>query len=890
MYFKKNKPISQQFKVTRLDEVAHCSTDVLFQKLNTSVQGLSEVEVEACIEKYGENVTQQRSNDSTLKRLMGAFFDPFTIVLLMLATISFITDVVMAAPKDRDYSTSVIILTMVLLSGLFHFAQESRSNKAAEKLNALVKTTTCVIREGTQQEIPLKDVTIGDVVRLAAGDMIPADLRIIQAKDLFISQSSLTGESDPLEKIVDLESNKKYESYLEYPNLAFMGSDVISGSALGVVVAIGKATVFGQVAKTLTSKREATNFEKGVKSLSWLLIRFMLVMVPIVFMVNGITKHDWMEAFFFALSIAVGLTPEMLPMIVTTCLAKGAVGMAKKKTIVKNLHAIQNFGAMDILCTDKTGTLTKDKVELQYHLDIEGEEDARVLRYAYLNSYFQTGLKNLMDLAVIEKAKELSIDEAKYKYEKIDEIPFDFQRRRMSVVISDKNKQCQLITKGAVEEMLAISKFVDYQGQVKRLDEAMNKKILATVASLNDQGMRVIALARKIDPSAVDVLSIADESDMILMGYLAFLDPAKESCAQALQALKDHGVKVMVLTGDNDRVTYHVCKQVGLDVSQVVLGSSLDSMDVDELQKTIKETTVFAKLSPAQKATIVKLLRAQGHTVGYMGDGINDAAAMRASDVGISVDTAVDIAKESADIVLLEKDLMVLEEGIIEGRKTFANMMKYIKITASSNFGNIFSILLASAFLPFLPMLAIQLLVLNLIYDITCVAIPWDNVDSEYVKTPRSWSAKSIRNFMFYMGPISSIFDIITYLIMYFIICPMVLGGNYHAAGMNQALFATLFQTGWFVVSIWTQTLVVHFIRTEKRPFIQSRANSKVMIMSVFGIMVGTILPFTIIGQKLDLTALPVYFFLVLILIMTGYVIAVTLMKRYMLKKFNTFL
>ena len=664
------------------------STKLILQALNTSFTGLSEQAIKEHRNLYGNNKIVHGKKLSLTKRIANAFINPFTAILFCLAIVSIFTDIIIPimqnSPDDVNPVTVIIILTMVFISGSLRFVQESRSGNAAEKLLSLITTTCTVTRQyRPKAEIPLEDVVIGDIIHLSAGDMIPADARILEAKDLFISQASLTGESEPVEKL---------------------GSNVISGSATAVVIGVGNNTLFGSIASSVSTTPMETNFTKGVNSVSWILIRFMLFMVPIVFFVNGITKNDWVEAFLFAISIAVGLTPEMLPMIVTTCLAKGAVSMSKKKTIVKNLNSIQNFGAMDILCTDKTGTLTMNKVVLEYHLDVLGNEDSRVLRHAYLNSYFQTGYKNLMDIAIINKTEEIEQDNPNLinlssAYTKVDDIPFDFSRRRLSIVVKDKNQKCQMITKGAVEEMLSICFHVEYQGKIKPLDERIKKEILKTVDKLNDKGMRVIAVAQKNNPSPIDKFSIADECDMVLIGYLAFLDPPKESTVKALKALKEYGVKVKVLTGDNDKVARSICKQVGLKVNNLLLGSDIEQLPEQDLAIAVEKTDVLAKLSPEQKAKIVKLLRQNGHTVGFMGDGINDATAIKSSDIAISVDNAVNITKESADIILLEKDLMVLEQSIIEGRKTYANMIKYIKITAFSNFGNMFSVLIASALL-----------------------------------------------------------------------------------------------------------------------------------------------------------------------------------------------
>ena len=888
--------VSRDKIAARLKSAAAAKTDTLFSNLNTTPEGLSEDLVDASRELYGDNKVTHGKKVSLPKRIAEAYINPFTAILFGLTAVSAFTDIILAEPGEADPLTVVIIMTMVLISGVLRFVQETRSGNAADKLLKMIKTTTNVQRiETGKAEIPLEEVVVGDIVHLAAGDMIPADMRIIQAKDLFVSQSALTGESVAVEKIPGAVS-MEYDTLAEYPNLAFMGSNVISGSAAGVVVATGDDTIFGDMAKNVSDKPVQTNFEKGVNSVSWLLIRFMLVMVPIVLFVNGFTKGDWMQATLFALSVAVGLTPEMLPMIVTTCLAKGAVAMSKEKTIIKNLNSIQNLGSIDILCTDKTGTLTQDKVALQYHLNIHGDEDTRVLRHAFLNSYYQTGLKNLMDVAVIERTLEEQKTVAELRgltdqFTKVDEIPFDFERRRMSVVV--KNGKTQMITKGAVEEMLSVCSYAEYEGKVLPLTDDIKKYILEKVNDLNEDGMRVIAVAQKTNPSPVGTFSVADESDMVLMGYLAFLDPPKESTADALAALKEHGVDVKILTGDNDKVTRCVCRQVGLSVDRILLGSDLDNMTDEELGSAAEKVSVFAKLSPQQKARVITVLRDNGHSVGYMGDGINDAAAMKASDVGISVDTAVDIAKESADVILLEKDLMVLEKGIIEGRKTYANMIKYIKMTASSNFGNMFSVLAASAFLPFLPMLPIHLILLNLIYDLSCTAIPWDNVDKEYLAVPRKWDASSIGKFMIWIGPTSSVFDITTYMLMYFIICPAMTGGlMFHQLTdpATQAYFIALFQAGWFVESMWSQTLVIHMIRTPKIPFIQSHASLSVTLLTFTGIAALTIIPFTKLGATIGLAALPPVYFAWLALTIFLYMVLATVFKKIFIRRYGELL
>lgn len=810
-----------------------------------------------------------------------------------------------ARREDFDPLTVVIISTMVIISGTLRFVQESRSGNAAEKLLAMI-TTTCTVtrREQEKIEIPMDDLVVGDIVHLAAGDMIPADVRILEAKDLFISQSGLTGESEPIEKTPSRSVQK--ESITDYTNIAFMGSNVISGSAAAVVVSTGDATLFGSMASAIAGEAVETSFTKGVNAVSWVLIRFMLVMVPLVFFINGITKGDWLNAFLFGISIAVGLTPEMLPMIVTTCLAKGAVSMSKKQTIVKNLNSIQNFGAMDILCTDKTGTLTQDRVVLEYHLNVNGEDDTRVLRHAYLNSYFQTGYKNLMDVAIIHKTEEAEeadsgLLDLSENYVKVDEIPFDFTRRRLTTVVQDKNGKTQMVTKGAVEEMLSICAYAECDGSVHPLTKEVRRRILKTVDELNEKGFRVLAIAQKSNPSPVESFGVKDECDMVLIGYLAFLDPPKESTADATRALQAHGVTTKILTGDNDKVTRTICKQVGLEVRNMLLGSDLDGMTDEALARAAETTDVFAKLTPDQKSRVVSVLRGNGHTVGFMGDGINDAAAMKSADIGISVDTAVDVAKESADIILLEKDLMVLEQGIIEGRKTYANMMKYIKMTASSNFGNMFSVLAASALLPFLPMMSVHLIFLNLIYDLSCTAIPWDNVDEEFIAKPRKWDASSVGSFMIWIGPTSSIFDFTTYIFMYFVFCPLFiskgilfndLAAHYSGAELAamQARYIGLFQAGWFVESMWSQTLVIHMIRTPKLPFLQSRASASVTLLTMTGIAVLTVIPFTAFGRVLGFVALPAAYFAYLIPCILLYMILATSLKKAYVRHYGELL
>lgn len=886
----KSLAIARESKRNLLRAAALNETE-LFKLYDNDPDGYDDEMVEEMREQYGENRITKIKGGGILKQLFGAFINPFTIVLLVLAVISFVTDFLLAANGSKDLTTVVIVAIMVFISGIMRFIQESRSNKSAEKLNEMVETTILVKRRGeSAREIPIDELVVGDVIYLAAGDMVPADVRIIRVKDLFVSQSSLTGESEPVEKFSENES-EKLKNPLECANLAFMGSNVVSGTAVAVVVNTGDYTIFGSLARDITQKKTVTSFDRGVNSVSWLLIRLMLVMAPVVLFVNGLTKGNWMEAVLFALSVAIGLTPEMLPMIISANLAKGAVAMSKKKVIVKDLNSIQNFGSMDVLCTDKTGTLTQDRVILEYSLDIHGNEDERVLRHAFLNSYHQTGLRNLMDNAIIQHANEKEMVHLWQDYHKVDEIPFDFNRRRMSVVVEDPNGKTQLITKGAVEEMLSVCSYVEYDGRVVPITDELKAGIRATVNEYNDDGMRVLGIAQKTNPSPAGAFSVADESDMVLMGYLAFLDPPKESAAKAVAALVEHGVAVKILTGDNDAVAKCICRQVGIKIDNVMLGSDIEDMSNDELAEHAESTTVFAKLSPQQKARIVGVLRRSGHTVGFMGDGINDAAAMKEADVGISVDTAVDIAKESANIILLEKDLMVLENGVIEGRKTYTNIIKYLKLTASSNFGNIFAVLAASIFLPFLPMIPLQLLILSLIYNIICIAMPWDNVDESYLKNPRDWDASSIKSFMFRIGPASTLFDITTYVLLFFVICPQLCGGHYAALdAAGQARFVALFQAGWFVESLWTQTMAIHMVRSPKLPFVQSRASWQVTTLSVLGVAAGTVIPYTPLGAAIDMMPLPFEYYPFLIATVMLYMVILTAVKKLFIRKFGELL
>lgn len=875
----------------RLYAASEYTAEELLGLYNVPAGGLTDALAERSRDEYGANILTNGKKDSAAKRLAEAFISPFTLVLLALAVISVFTDIVFASAGERSYATVGIISAMVIISGTLRYVQETRSCNVAEKLTGMLHTTACAERGGVKREIPIEEIVVGDLIHLSAGDMIPADLRILAAKDLFISQSALTGESEPVEKTAC--SGGVRDTLTDTENLAFMGSNVVSGSATAVAVAVGNGTMLGNMAGSLNGEAPKTAFEKGVNSVSWVLIRFMLIMVPVVLFINGFTKGDWVQALLFAISVAVGLTPEMLPMIVTACLAKGAVVMSREKVIIKNLNSIQNLGSMDILCTDKTGTLTQDRVVLEYHLNVDGAEDERVLRHAFLNSYFQTGLKNLIDIAVIARQQELGTGDLTERYTKVDEIPFDFERRRMSVVVRDRAGKTQLVTKGAVEEMLKCCSFAECGGSVLPLTDEVRSLVTSRSDAMNEQGMRVIAVAQKTNPAPAGEFSAADERDMVLIGFLAFLDPPKDTTKAAVQALTEYGVSVKILTGDNEKVTRAICSQVGLDAENMLLGSEIDALTDAQLGRLAAGVTVFAKLSPAQKARIVSVLRERGHSVGFMGDGINDAAAMRAADVGISVDTAVDIAKETAGVVLLEKDLMVLERGVIEGRKIYANMIKYIKITASSNFGNMLSVLSSSAFLPFLPMASIHLILLNLIYDVSCTAMSWDNVDAEYLRSPRKWDAAGISRFMLRIGPTSSVFDIATFLLMYFVICPSFTGGELYTSltdPASRALYVSIFQTGWFVESMWSQALVIHMLRTPKLPFVQSRAAAPVTLLTLAGSRAVTVIPFTPLGTALGFTALPAAYFLWLAAIVAGYMLLATAVKKSYVRRYGELL
>lgn len=873
-----------------LSELCRHNPDEALARLNATRAGLNEEQVEERLEQYGPNEVTHEKPPTWYQQLFHAFLTPFNGVLFAVSIVSLFSDVIFASAEDRSFRTIIVLMTMVLLSTLLRFWQEFRSNKAAQELQAMVTSTTAVLRAGMErpQEMPISALVPGDIVYLSAGDMVPADMRLLATKDLFVSQAMLTGESIPLEKyaVPPNGADKKADrssSVLEQETACFMGTNVVSGTAVGLVAATGDATYFGAMAKDIVGARPLTSFDKGINKVSWMLIRFLMVMTPLVFLINGLSKGDWLESLLFAVSVAVGLTPEMLPMIVTTNLAKGAVMMARRKTIVKRLNAIQNFGAMDVLCTDKTGTLTQNKVILERHLDIHGHDDIRVLEYAWLNSFNQTGLKNLLDVAVLEYAMQHELVEKLKHYRKIDEIPFDFARRRMSVVVRNGGNRNLLICKGAIEELLPLCASADEQkldqpGGTVPFTPDMRKAVRQITRKLNQDGLRALAVAYKWLPPEDRTYTIEDEKDLVLSGYIAFLDPPKDTAREAIAALREHGVTVKIITGDNEVVTRKICKEVGLPVAHALLGTDVETLSDAALEKAAEETTIFAKMSPVQKSRVIRALQRNGHTVGYLGDGINDAAALKDADVGISVDTAVDIAKESADIILLEKSLLVLEEAVVEGRRTFANIIKYIKMTASSNFGNVFSVLIASIFLPFLPMLPIQLLVQNLLYDISQVSIPWDDVDKDYLKQPRKWDAGGIARFMVFIGPISSIFDVVTFLVMWNV---------FHA---NSVEVQSLFQSGWFVVGLLTQTLIVHMIRTQHIPFIQSRAATPVIMLTASIMAFGIYLPFSPLGDHLGMVSLPPSYFVWLVGILLSYCVLTQLVKTLYIRRFHQWL
>ncbi len=878
------KAVAQLKKASRQEEIG------IYKSWGSSPSGISQEQAEERLEQYGLNEVQHKKAPIWLVQLLHAFVNPFIFILILIAGVSLLIDVYLAAPGEEDYKTAIVVSIMVIVSAVLRFTQEYRSNKEAEQLRSMVRTTATVLRTPQgQEEVLMTELVPGDIISLSAGDMIPADCRILKSKDLFVSESMLTGEALPVEKSPFPVADTDKLSATELPNIGFMGTNVVSGAATAIIVATGSDTYFGDISRSIASERTETNFDKGINKVSYLLIRFMLVMVPLIFLINGLLKNDWMEALLFAIAVAVGLTPEMLPMIVTVNLAKGAANMSKRKVIVKRLNSIQNIGAMDILCTDKTGTLTLDKVVLERHLNVLGVDDDEVIKWAYLNSYHQTGLKNLMDKAVLEHVELNEYLQVSEHYMKVDEIPFDFERRRMSVVLKMHDGKHLLICKGAVEEMLELCTHAFDPGEdhslhiendeIVPMDKKMRETVLKTSTKMNEEGLRVLLVAiREFDAQHPLNYSIEDESQMTLTGFIGFLDPAKPSAKPAIEALQDLGVQIKVLTGDNETVARKISRDVGISVNHVVNGQELDNMSDETLLREIDDISVFAKLNPLQKVRVIKTLRGKGHTVGFMGDGINDAAALKEADVGVSVDTAVDITKESADIILLEKDLTVLRKGVIYGRRTFGNIIKYIKITVSSNFGNMFSILGASAFLPFLPMLPIHLLIQNLLYDISQISIPWDKMDEDFLESPKQWDASGIARFMLYIGPVSSIFDYATFAVLWFV---------FKANSPEQQ---ALFQSGWFVEGLLSQVLIVHMIRTKKIPFIQSWASAPVVALTSLIMVIGLALPFTPFAAALKMQPLPLNYFPWLLAILVAYAFCTEFAKNWFIRRFNEWL
>jgi len=850
-----------------LGDLARLSPEDVLLRLRTSANGLTTEEANIRLRSVGLNEVAHEARHTILGEIVSRSINPLNLLLLTLAAASYFIG---------DQRAAFVIAVMVVLSVSLGFFQEHRSTKAADALRRMVQNNATVRRRdgGTAQghDVPIGQVVPGDIVLLSAGDMIPADVRLISAKDLFINQSTLTGEAMPLEKNAEPHVGSG-ETPFDLPNICFMGSAVVSGVGCGVVVLTGARTAFGQVASTIAEQRVLTSFDKGIARFTWMMLGLISIMVPLVFLINGVSKGNWFEALLFAVAVAVGLTPEMLPMIVTVNLAKGAMAMAKKSVIVKRLNAIQNFGAMDVLCTDKTGTLTQDQIILKRHLDFRGEDSDRVLEYAYLNSFHQSGLKNLLDVAVLKDVELHEKLKAEERYRKIDEIPFDFERRRMSVVLQRGDEAHILICKGAVEEVFAVCTRYAINQEVGALDASHIAQAKDTTAELNADGFRVIAVAFKEMPPAQVAYSVADEADLTLLGYIAFLDPPKETAAPAIATLKARGVQVKILTGDNDIVSRKICHDVGLPVDHIVLGSEIEKLSPEELAALAETAAVFAKVSPSQKAAIIDALHRNGHVVGYLGDGINDGPALKAADVGISVDSAVDIAKETADIILLEKSLAVLGDGVLEGRKVFGNITKYIKMGASSAFGNMFSVIGASIFLPFLPMAPIQVLTNNLLYDVSQTTIPTDNVDAEYLAVPRRWDLGNLSKFVLLIGPISSIFDYVTFFMMLTVF----------QAWDKPALF----QTGWFVESLLTQTLIIHIIRTARVPFLESRASAPVIATSLIIAAVGVILPFTWLGGTLGFIPLPSGYWMPLFFILLGYAVLTYVVKTWFSRRFG---
>ena len=882
-------------KATLMDccikKYAYKEISQIYRELGASPDGLSQTQIESMREMYGVNSFSGRKNDTMLPRLRRAFINPFNIILLVLGMISLATDVVLASDFARNATTAVIIFTMILISGTIRLIQEIRAKNASKQLNRLIHESITVRREGELREIPAEELVVGDIVLISAGDRVPADIRLTKVSDLFISQAAITGESAILEKNAQVSSYSNPESLPQLENLAFMATTVISGKGEGIVLAVGKDTLYGSFAKEDPDEKQS--FQKGANSIAWVMLRFIAVLIPVVFILLKITGGKWLESFAFALSVAVGLMPEMLPMVITACLARGSLSMSRKQTIIKDINAMQGFGSMDVLCMDKTGTLTNESILLEYYMDVLGNESDQVLDFAFLNSSYHSGVCNPIDNAILAcqtmPGHEQHFADLLTHYQKEDEIPFDYSRKFVSTLVTDKNGDCQLIVKGNISQIVARCSHVEFRGEILPMEKNVMESVDSVVDEMLQDGMKVIAVARKKIEKQSQIIP-ADEKDLILMGYLAFFDAPKKTAKTSVEALKRLKVTPKILTGDQADVAASICKRVGIPSEIILTGAELDQMTDAELNEAVEKIHVFAELTPGQKVRLVSALRQNGHTVGFLGDGINDIPALCESNVGISVDTAVDAAKDAADVVLLQKDLGVLEQGILEGRKIFTNMLKYIKITASSNFGNIFSIVCASAFLPFLPMTSLQILLLNLLYDVLCIILPWDNVDEEDTLSPRDWSGKTLGRFMLFFGPISSLFDVVTFLFLYYILCPMLCGGATYlniADPVIQSQYVALFQTGWFLESMWTQVLILHFLRTRKIPFMQSSPSVPVICTTLAGIIAFTGITFTRSAAIFGLTRLPVRYFLFLFIVALLYMLLTTVVKTLYQKKYH---
>ena len=876
---------------SRIKKYAYRETSQIYQDIGASPDGLSHEQVEAMREKYGANSFAERKNDTMIRRLRRAFINPFNIILFILGIISLVTDVFLVSNFARNATTAIIIFSMILISGAIRLIQELRAKNAAQQLNRLIHESITVRREGELIEISAEKLVVGDIVLLSAGDRVPADIRLTEVTDLFISQAAITGESAILEKNCRALSYSSLETLTQLENLAFMATTVISGKGEGIVLAVGKDTLYGSFAKPDSDDKKS--FQKGANSIAWVMLRFIAVLIPIVFALLGITGRKWLESFAFALSVAVGLMPEMLPMVITACLARGSLTMSRKQTIIKDINAMQGFGSMDVLCMDKTGTLTNESILLEYYMDVLGNESSEVLDLAFLNSFFHSGVRNPIDNAILAcqtmPGREMHYTDLLTQYQKIDEIPFDYARKFVSTLVTDKNGESQLIMKGDISHIVNRCSHVEYRGEILPIEKSGMQSVSFVVDEMLQDGMKVIAVARKNVGQQNQIIP-ADETDMILMGYLAFFDAPKKTAKASVAALKRLKVTPKILTGDQADVAVSVCCRVGISSETVLTGANLDEMTDSELSAAVEKIHVFAELTPGQKVRLVSALGQNGHTVGFLGDGINDIPALCEANVGISVDTAVDAAKDAADVVLLQKDLGVLEQGILEGRKTFTNMLKYIKITASSNFGNILSIVCASAFLPFLPMTSVQILLLNLLYDVLCIILPWDNVDEEETVSPRDWSGRTLRRFMLSFGPISSLFDIVTFLFLYYFLCPMLCGGATYLNLTDPALrlqYVSLFQTGWFLESMWTQVLILHFLRTRRIPFVQSRPSAPVICITLAGIAAFTAITFTKGASLFSLTKLPLWYFAFLLIVALLYMLLTTVVKTFYQKKYH---